>query len=334
MDENRSPQDILNEIFEKSGEPTPPPQRPTFEYPSEDDPLPPSSSGGSGDKSREAGGTAQKLLPWLCLMLGAALLVMAVCILRVSKLSGQLDLLDDIQRLEQENGSLEAQKNVLSDHLAQVKEEREALRHQNDQHYYELAGELTDIRGRSSMNNVLDHLERFVDTRDWLMAGIIVERYDWYFLDSSNFVFGVDALPSQTARYLELRKKVLEQDIMILEQIPVTDGVPDPAEETREYFEEPKLQDLLYAEEDCQTAIQLAAILSYYPTIPGYAASYFISSFPDSGSLERLNSGAFQPSTLELLEQVKADLSAGGYLAEEADGTFRAISRPLDTIYG
>lgn len=266
---------------------------------------------------------------YLIVLLGAALLMLLAYFVQQrykATAASRQELLDEIQRLERENESLKTQKNVIGDHLAQVKEEREELRRQIDQQYYTQ----NELHNRVAVKNALDYLERFISTGDWLMAGTIVERYDWRFNDQSPAYPRPDALPSQTARYLELREKVLEQGIISLEQISVPSGVNlGSAEETEKYFEQPRLRGSLFDEQDHQTASRLVSVFASYPVFPEDAACSIAYSFPDSGSLERLNSGAFRPSTVELFERVKADLIAAGALVEK-DGTLAAPDPFLD----
>ena len=59
---------------------------------------------------------------------------------------------------------------------------------------------------------------------------------------------------------------------------------------------------------------------------------------PEHQYLKELEGGAFQPSTIELFEQVRADLLAQGFLEENPDGTLSAVSRSEEIdppiIYG
>lgn len=309
MDENNAPQDFFQEIFRSSQEPPPPRERPQFDDPPEDGPPPAPPSGGRGEK---AAGSA-KLLPWLlCLVLGAALLVIGVCMLRVSELSGHLELLDEVRRLEQENESLKTQKNVLSDHLEQVKEEREAFRLRNDRAYDELSSVLFTMRLRSTAENALNHLERFVNAEDWLMAATLVENYDPLFNEHSEFFTFGSALPSQTARYLELRQEVFDRGRCM--NVEWREG----AQDGREYTERPFVQEDAFDKQDRNAANALRIVLSNYPILPEDSASTFAFYFqPGSEVLEGLRGGAFQPSTAELLEQIRADLIAAGALVEE-----------------
>lgn len=168
MDENRSPQNILDEIFEKSGEHTPPPQRPAFEYPKEDDPLPPSPSGGSGDTSRKAGGTAQKLLPWLCVALGAALLVMGICLLQLVRMNHRLEELQQAVEAVQSMDDLRKENGRLQVKIDQTERNAEHLRQSLDDSRTELAIQTV----QKKRLDYLWYMGQFMDHGDYPMAAL------------------------------------------------------------------------------------------------------------------------------------------------------------------
>ena len=269
---------------------------------------------------------------YLVILFGAAFLMLllayfvqrrnnetAISELRSTMNLSREQLLEKIETLEKENESLRQDNELLNIRLGQVKEERENYKQQIDERYYTW----NDLNNRVAAENALDHLELFVNAKDWLMAGAIIQNYDFYF---SPTVFVSDALPSQAERYLELRETVLGQDIMILERTAITyEANQDSGDETVEYYEQPTFRDGLFEEQDVQTAKRLANLLTWYPTHPEQAANALLMNFPDTDSQDRLNSGAFRPSTVELFEQVKTDLE--NYLEQNEDGAATGVIR-------
>ncbi|MBD5084229.1 MAG: hypothetical protein HDT33_03985 [Clostridiales bacterium] len=166
MDENKSPQDILNEIFEKSGEPTPPPQRPTFEYPSEDDPLP----APPPDEPTEKHGAEEgaRPFPWLGVMLGAALLVMGVCLLQLVRMNHRLDELQQAVEAVQSVDSLREENGRLQVKLDQTERNAEHLRQTLDD-------TRTGLAAQTAQKKRLDYLwyvGQFIDHGDYPMAAL------------------------------------------------------------------------------------------------------------------------------------------------------------------
>lgn len=317
MDEKKPPADILDEILNRPEEPRPAPagQPPKFDPPPEDGPPPPP----AGKKTPPA----QRLLPWLCALLGGAVLGLVLCGARLHSVNAQLD---GLQGALEEIDALKEDKAKLADTIAGQAEQltrRESDYQQMAQNWRMVLEEYSHLTYRSLHQNALSYLERFNRAGDWLMSGALVEGIDPYFNQHNNQynLLSQYVLPSQGSRYLELREEVFERGgCMVLEGwYTEKDG--------SDYTERPYIGEGSFEEADLKAAKNLLASILYYPTDPDIAAAFFAEQFqPDRGRLERLTAGAFQPSTVELFEQVRADLLAQGFLEEEPDGTLNAVS--------
>lgn len=349
MEDKKPSKNILDEIFDKA-ESTPNPQRPRFEYPPEDElpapspvenssslsPLssgsgaknglfPASPPGGPGAKSGPPG-NGSKLLPYVCLVMGAALLVAAVCLFQMVGMNRQLDELEEMvtnldsvnQRLEEENDYLTRQNELLNGRVIQVKEDSARLEKElNSSHR-----SWNDLVIRGRLENMLNALEQFISAGDWLMSSALIEYYDFNFNEHSIGFIPGSLLPSQAARYLELREEVFDKaGCMVMESYTTT-------EDWSEYTERPYIGDNIFADEDLEAAWALLGVLQYYPSAPANAARQLAEFFqPGSEHIKRLTGGAFQPSTVELFEQIKADLIAQDLLRENEDGTVNIVIR-------
>ena len=198
MDENKSPQDILNEIFEKSREAEPPIPQPRFEPPGGDEPPPaPPTEEPTGKRGTE---TAAKLLPWLCVVLGAALLVMGVCILQLVRINHRLDgrqqaveAVRSVDSLREENGRLQVK-------LDQTERNAEHLRQYLDDSRTGLATQTV----QKKRLDYLWYMGQFMDHGDYPMAALVaVLSAQAYFPDEIIVDSQVVHLTlEQTARYL------------------------------------------------------------------------------------------------------------------------------------
>lgn len=243
-----------------------------------------------------------------------------------STTASRQELLEDIQRLEAENETLQQDKNVLDLRLEQVKEEKDkavqahelALRFEND------------IMARAEKDNLLNLLERFNDAGDWLMSGALIQRYDFYFNEHNKDFVSDNLFPSQTARYLELREEVFDKaGCMVMENFTTE-------EDWSKYTERPYIGENIFEKEDLEAARAFLTVLELYPSVPSTTAWQFAELFqPGSENLERLTgSEAFKPFTVELFEQVRTDLIDQYFLGENADGTIITANHPYYVEYG
>lgn len=320
MDKNQSPQDILNEIFQRAEKPEPaPPPAPPPEQPPEDATPPPP------ERHRRP-----SLSVYLAVLFGAAFLVLLAVYFTQRRgnddAPSREQLLENVQRLEEENKALQRDKESLDQQL-----EREKRNH--------LSAEWEQARTLDSMNeltmcamtdNILNWLERFNNAGDWLMSATLVANCDYLFNEHNPEFAGDPPLPSQAARYLELRETVLHKGAcMYLTRTATTEGLENHSSEEDwggHYKEQPHIGNNKFEEQDLEAARALMPIFVNYPIIPSTAAWHMVEAFqPDSGHIERLSGGAFQPSTAALFEQIKADLLAADYLTEDENGALRQV---------
>jgi len=286
-----SPQDSSPEI---SGVETPPPTPPR--------------------KNRSA-----SVFTYLAVLFGAAFLMLLLAYfvqqrnnaavlddLRMTTAASKEELVESIKTLEEENSTLKAEQEKIS---ADLTREKQNLNQQAEL-YRNQAERLTDFTRRTTLDNGLNHLERFIGARDWLMAGVLVEMLDGSYNEHNPNYTDRGLLPSQKARYLELRETVFDKG-----KCMVIEGTA--TEDPNEYTEYPHIWQDIFDEQDLKAARSLASILSYYPTSLDIVSNFLCLSQINNVSLERLNSGAFKPSTVALYEQVKADMIAAGALKEE-----------------
>lgn len=322
--------DMLNEILDRATPSIPDPPEENF----------PAAQG--PDVSRETSG-AEKAEPkkppsppvqknkrssvyvYLAVLFGAAFLMLLLAYfvqqrnnatamddLRTTTTASRQELLEDIQKLEGENEALKEEKEQINTELARQEENFKLLEQTHDT----MTRNYSALMERSALQSILSYLEQFNDAGDWLMSGMLIERFDFYFNEHNKEFDSQYLLPSQAARYLELREEVFDKGgCMVIESFTTT-------EDWSEYTERPYIGENIFEARDLEAASNLASAILYYPSIPTLSANRISKCFqPGSESLERLNSGAFRQSTVELFEQMRADLIAQNYLLESADGT-------------
>lgn len=198
MDENKSPQDILNEIFEKSQAAAPPPPLSPEQPPGDNDPLPASPPGGPAEK--RGADTAAKLLPWLCVVLGAALLILGVCILQLARINHRLDGLQEAVEAVQIVDSLRDENGRLQVKLDQTERNAEHLRQYLDDSRTGLATQTV----QKKRLDYLWYMGQFMDHGDYPMAALVaVLSAQAYFPDEIIVDSQVVYLTlEQTAQYL------------------------------------------------------------------------------------------------------------------------------------
>ena len=317
MDGQKDPVDILDEIMSRSEKPLPPPvpYPPKFDPPPEDSPPP--------SPAVEKPPLAERLLPWLGVLLGGAVLASLLLGFQLFSVNARLDGLqasiEEIQtvdELRKENEKLEKENQAMESARTEAETQTEELEQvlTNTQMLLEETG-LDREKGQ-----MLAWLERFVREGDYLMAAVGIESYnqlyDWNWVTPPTG--GQPPLPGQQARYRELRQEVLEHsDYLIAE--------PNP----RATEDNPMLW-ITLAEDRFGPGEQTAAkrlwtILWYSSDQLGTAARNAANFYGDGELMAALESGAFRPSTLTLLEQLKDDLIRRGYLEEDEDGTVTAV---------
>ena len=203
MDENRSPQDILNEIFEKSQAAAPPVPPPRFEPP-EDDLSPAPLSGEPTEKRGTEGST--KLLPWLCAALGAALLILGVCLLQLVRMNHRLDELQEAVEAVQSMDSLREKIEQLQEQLDQAELDSSHLLPELEN----LLQKQNTLAIRKWQSDYLFYIRQFIDNGDYsmaaLVAGLSAERY----FNPAN-IASIPTNPAQAEQYQEYRQELIDQ---------------------------------------------------------------------------------------------------------------------------
>lgn len=178
MKENGHSSDILKEIFESAKEPAlPPQQRPRFEYPPEDGPLPPPPP--SGDAPKGGAPFHPALSLWLSVGLGAALLALGICVIQLARLDGRLDSLQEsisgelgsVEQLRQENDGLLASRDLLRERVKKAEEGTENLR----QEVQSLEQQAVQNQRHVTALNTAWFVRQFVEHGDLHMAAAAVE---------------------------------------------------------------------------------------------------------------------------------------------------------------
>ena len=228
MDENKSPQDILNEIFErteKSSPASPPPPTPT-ERPTTDEPLPVLLP---GEPAKERG-TAGRFLPWLCMVLGAALLVMGVCLLQLARMNHQLDELRqaveevrELDRLREENEQLQQNVEELQERAEQA--ERDSENFLADRELITQALNVTTIQ--KWRGDYLFYIGQFMDNGDYPMAALVTALSAEVYFNNYYSSQAVYLNPAQAAQYQAYRQELVDKGYLWEKNSGLSFGFPD-----------------------------------------------------------------------------------------------------------
>lgn len=260
---------------------------------------------------------------YLAILFGAAFLMLllayfvqqrnsdtALSDLRSTTAASRQELLEEIQRLEEENEALRQDKEMLNEQLKDELARNKELEKKSER-YWEDYSRMTAWYNQS---NLLDCLERCRDTGEWFLMGEILQMSDPLFNREHPDFSNQYLIPAQEARYLELREELFEKSgFMVMERRMEPDGT--------ESAEFPLIREDAFREGIRKTATDLWAIVRDRAIDPEYAARLITEFTPNSGNMEILHSGVFQASTVEWFEEIKADLTAQGYLIENEDGT-------------
>ena len=312
-------QQMLYDIMDRSM--TKNQERPDGES-SEEDPAPPQE--GPEEEQQDSPPPPQKNKPssfyvYLAVLFGAAFLMLLLAYfvqqrnnatamddLRMTSTASRQELLEQIQELEEKRDWLQNAYDLQRERNDRVDEQNKSLQERSDQ-YWEA---LTKITSRYENTYTLDCLERFVRSRDYLMASTIVAWRNWAFdQNDPNYSETREAkqytTPAQREKYLDLRAELFRSsDLLTL----VQEG------DEREYHAGTFLINTdAIGREEMDTAQYLWFIVLHYATDPDWSA-YLLTIHYDSLTQ---NSGLFKPSTMELLEEIKEDLIAQGLVTEE-----------------
>lgn len=354
MDENKS--DLLSEIFEHAGDPVPPPHRPRFEYPPEEEPSsppppenqPPLSSLPENqtfsppppdDAPRERAGTALsvKLLPWACVTLGAALLVLGVCLLQVVGMSRRLDSLEEtvqgvalVDQVQRENKVLQQEQEKLEQSVQQAEwRARELERAEQDvyeRYYVEQA--------KNRRLNYLWYIGRFMESRDYPMAALATAL-------SAEIYFGSVSINGQTLPVNQAQLAQYQAYAQELVQRGHLRELPDLSSETLGFSSQAPSSILAFTEEwDPSKNNDMAALGILWCTLDAHfiqgndhAASQYLCLYPlgdpDSGYQQRAERLA-SPFALEQFQLMKDELVESKWLVIAEDGAMSEGFGPTD----
>ena len=318
MDEQKDPVDILDEIMSRSEKPFPSP----VSYPPKPDPPPPEDAP-PPPPAAEKPPLAERLLPWLGILLGGAGLALILCGIQLFSVNARLDGLQAaigeikaVDELREENEKLRKENQTLES----AQKEAEARAEEAEQ-YVDYLGQQVEWAGMDrEKGQMLAWLERFVREGDYLMAAVGIESYnqwyDWNWITPP--LGGQPPLPGQQARYRELRQEVLDRsDYLIAE--------PNPRATEDNPMLWISLAEDKFGPGEQAAATRLWAILWYSTSYLNHAAYDMAHLYGDEELMAALENGAFRPSTLTLLEQLKDDLIRRGRLEEDEDGTVHEV---------
>ena len=353
--------DMLNEIMDRSmakatpgtdgSAQDPAPGKPSSGFapegakgPDEENPARPSGPEGTSPKNvshetteegRSSESTPSKNKPssfyiYLAVLFGAAFLMLLLAYfvqqrnnatvlddLRLASASRE-ELMASIKDLEETNHDLAKDNGLLKYERGHYQELYQKAQNSSDQ----LSGELQHAQEQFNAAVILSWLERFCGERDYLMAAVVVEQCDQYFNEHNKFCGNRVPIPAaMVSRYLQLREDV----VMEKAQCMMTERYYGQDQES--YTEEIRIVPSAngYSEEAVRAARTLWSIFWLYSDsvdMPAWQMAQFCA--PGSDGLYQLNSRAFQPSTRELFEEVKADLTAQGALTE-VDGVLKPV---------
>lgn len=230
------------------------------------------------------------------------------------------DLMAEINTLKEEKEKQESTIQAMEDAQKEAEARQKELEEENT--YYSWMTESSSLdREKGQM---LAWLERFVREKDYLMAAVGIESYnqwyDWNWITPP--VGGQPPLPGQQARYRELRQEVLDRSNYLIAE-------PNP----RATEDNPMLWITLAEDKfgpgEQRAATRLWNILWYSTNQLDQTARDVVSFYDDEELMAALEDGAFRPSTLSLLEQLRDDLIRRGLLNEDGDGKLT-----MEVLYG
>lgn len=318
MDEKKPPADILDEILNSPEEPHPSPANHPLKLdpPAEEDsPSPP--------PAEKKAPLTERLLPWLCALLGGAVLALVLCGVQLFSVNARLDGLQSaveeirtVDELREENETLKKENQAIES----ARKEAEARAEEAEQNVDYLGRRVEWANMDREKGQMLAWLERFIREGDYLMAAVGIESfnrwYDWNWVTPPTT--GQPPLPGQQARFQELRQEVLARsDYLIAE--------PNPRATEDNPLLWVSLAEDRFGPGEQTAALRLWSTLWYSSDQLDRAASNVANFYADEALMAALEHGAFRPSTRKLLEQLKDDLIRRGYLEEDEDGTLTQV---------
>ena len=327
MDEKKPPADILDEIMSRSEKPLPSP----VSYPPKFDPSPPEDTPPPAP-AREKPPLAERLLPWLCALLGGAVVVALVLGFQLFSVNARLDglqvNLEGIQTMDELMDENEKLGTVLQA-MGTAQQEELARREELEQQVQTFSNQYLIADHSLGRAAALSWLERFCAQREWLMAACVVEDCDAMFNPRNRAHGPIAPLPAAlSARYLQLREDVMEQSkLLAVTRTALNPGDPD------HYFEQVDISPAStspYGQKAVEAATRLWPILKAYGQGDSDWAAVLLGD--EQRYRAELESGAFQTDTVELFRQVKDDLIQSGLIRENKDGTVTTTERVIHGI--
>ena len=304
MEENKSPQDILDEILNRPPDKIP---APTFYSPKFDPPPPDAAPPPAPDMPGKKAGSdrAARFLPWLCAMLGVSLLVTGVCVFQVVGVNRSLDeLCEENEALQNDlQAALDAQETAERDYETQR------------EHADYLSNNLNITTIQKWRSDYLFYIGQFMDNGDYPMAAMVVISAKWYFYNTGLDPNYVSLNPAQNAQYREYGQELADKGYLQLEY-----GIIDSDPQLPSF---PEQYDPSKSPEMASLGILWAALNEYYVLNEPLAAAQFLVRYQNhtlGNYLQYLDSAATDY-TIWLYEQLVSDLSERRYLIEN-DGAF------------
>lgn len=320
MDEDRT--DLFSEIFEKAEPSAPPPQRPRFEYPPEEElSFPPPPDGGPAEKAGTAG---TKLLPWLCMVLGAALLVLGVCLLQLVRMNDRLDELQqtvqemqDVDGLREENEQLRRDLEELQERHDQSVAQSQYLARRLQQTVDEDSTQMEILSIQKQKLDYLWYIGRFMEDGDYPMAALATALSAGAYFTGTVYVNSqqVPINEAQLAEYNAYKQELADRGYLRLAYGSIVDSIPRVPVFPEQW--DPGENDDMAA-----LGILWCALDAHFIQGNDNAASQYLYAFPLARKdyqdrVDRL-AGGF---TLELFQRMKDDLVELDALYIDPDGT-------------
>lgn len=295
MDEQKDPVDILDEIMSRWSQPRPSPaDRPLkFDPPPEDGPPP-----STGEKPPPA----QRLLPWLGVLLGGVVLALALCGVQLFSVNARLD---GLQAAVGEIRAVDELQKEVDDLENQLKQAEDAAQ-KTDQRLWDDGLQISDLSRQKHELDYLWHIGQFMEQEDYPMAAV-----------AAAYSTRISGNPMQKEQYTDYLAE-LEERGYLERPSPYTmefSATWDPSKNP--YMAALGILwcalDQYYVQENPSNAAGILYVYQHEPLGVDDPAFPYPQRLRDSAS----------EYVLALYDWLRADLAAQGYLAEEADGALK-----------
>ncbi len=320
MDEKKPPADILDEIMSRSEQPLPSP----VSYPPKSDPPPPEDSPPPAPAA-EKPPLAERLLPWLGILLGGAVLAALVLGFQLFSVNARLDGLQAAVGEIKAADTLLNEKKLLQRDMDTLQNQVESLEEQLDSVYEQWRASMQDTRLelRLRQSEYLYYMERFAASGDLAMAALVITLEDGVLRppgedEPERIPNGGTAAPPlnsvQQERYDEVRRVLEEKGVLYSSGMAKQNGTTPLWPSGTGPSENP---------ETAALGILWCALDEYYVQRGQDAATQFLVetplSNPDTGWPELLRNGVSK-STYSLYEGLLSELISAGCLQRAPNG--------------